>query len=159
MNYSEFVAGLIKPGADILATLTPEKCNLLHMAVGLSGEVAELFDAMDPAHIVEEIGDCEFFLEGLKMVLPGAGEPIESGSIIVIAGDILDRVKKHTVYNKPLDEQQLRRLIATFDKELEGIYAETGISRDKVLQANMEKLKLRYKAGYSDKAAQERADK
>ena len=158
MNYPEFVKGLIKPGADILATLTPEKCNLLHMAVGLIGEVAELFDATDPAHIVEEIGDCEFFLEGLKAVV-GTGEPIESGSIIVIAGDILDHVKKHTVYNKPLDEQQLRRLIATFDKELEGIYAETGISRDKVLQANMEKLMLRYKAGYSDKAAQERADK
>jgi len=75
-NYNEFVHGLKKSGENILDSLNPEKCSIIHMAMGLSGESGELLDAIkkytmyekdiDRENIVEEMGDIEFFLEGLR---------------------------------------------------------------------------------------------
>jgi hypothetical protein len=47
MNYTHMVKVLAKPGADIVASLTPETAHLLHMAVGVSGEAGELLDAVE----------------------------------------------------------------------------------------------------------------
>lgn len=76
MNFQDMVAALAKPGADIIATLTPEKAHSLHMAVGISGEAGELLDAvkksviynkeLDRENVIEELGDLEFYLEGLR---------------------------------------------------------------------------------------------
>ena len=73
------VAALVKPGADILASLDPGKVNLWHMATGIIGEAGELIDAikksvvynkpLDCTNIVEELGDMEFYMEGLRAVL------------------------------------------------------------------------------------------
>ena len=38
VEHSKMVTGLVKPGADIISTLTPQKADALHMAVGISGE-------------------------------------------------------------------------------------------------------------------------
>ncbi|WVX87550.1 MazG-like pyrophosphatase [Vibrio phage EniLVp02] len=77
--YDQFVANLIKPGADILASLTPEKVNLWHMATGVSGEAGELEDAikkhvaynkeLDRKNVIEELGDLEFYMEGIRQAL------------------------------------------------------------------------------------------
>ena len=45
INYAAMVASLAKPGEAILTGLTPDRCHLLHMAVGVSGEAGELMDA------------------------------------------------------------------------------------------------------------------
>ena len=76
ITHPEMVAGLKKPGAAIAASLTPEKADALHMAVGASGEAGELLDGikkwvvyekeLDRENIVEELGDLEFYLEGLR---------------------------------------------------------------------------------------------
>lgn len=56
-----------------LAALTPEKAHLLHMAVGLAGEGAELLIAvldhifgaeLDRDNVLEESGDATFFIQG-----------------------------------------------------------------------------------------------
>lgn len=116
--FSEMIAALAKPGEDILASLTPEKCHMWHMASCIPGEGGELFDAvkkfviygkdLDLENAIEEMGDLEFYMEGLRQAL--------------------------------------------------------GITREQVIEANIYKLaegpNARYKGGkYSDKAAQERADK
>ena len=85
--YAEFVASLIKPPEAILATLTPDKANMLHMLVGLTGEASgELSDAIKK-HVMynqsldtvmcektgatieqtikEELGDIAFYFQGL----------------------------------------------------------------------------------------------
>ena len=74
--FPDMVNALAKPGADIIATLTPEKAHMLHMAVGISGEAGELLDAvkksviynkeLDRENVVEELGDLEFYLQGLR---------------------------------------------------------------------------------------------
>lgn len=74
--FEKMVGALIKPGADIVRSLTPGRANALHMAVGVSGEAGELLDAVkkyviydkpvDRANIIEELGDLEFYMQGLR---------------------------------------------------------------------------------------------
>ena len=113
-THEEMVRTLTKPGADIIKTLTPESANLWHMATGVSGE----------------------------------------------AGELLDAVKKMAIYNKPLDRDNVIEELGDLEFYMEGIRQALGVSRHEVLAGNIIKLSTRY-AGfkYSDKAAQERADK
>lgn len=77
--FEEMVAALVKPGAAIIASLSPGRANALHMAVGISGEAGELLDAikkyvvyekpLDRVNAVEELGDLEFYMEGLRAEL------------------------------------------------------------------------------------------
>lgn len=79
ISYSEMVAALAKPGADIVATLTPEMAHAWHMATGIAGEAGEALDAVkkyaiyckpiDRENVVEELGDLEFYMEGLRQGL------------------------------------------------------------------------------------------
>ena len=114
MEHAELVKALAKPGADIADNMTAEEAHLIHMVLGISGEAGELLDAVkkaviykkpiDIANVVEELGDLEFYLEGLRQGL--------------------------------------------------------SLQRETTLLANVEKLSKRYASGnYSDKAAQQRADK
>jgi NTP pyrophosphatase (non-canonical NTP hydrolase) len=74
--YSHFVASLVKPGQEIIDELTPVKAHALHMALGLQSDAGEVADAVkkhviynkaiDLVHLKEELGDVEFFLEGLR---------------------------------------------------------------------------------------------
>lgn len=57
-----------------LSNLTADKAHLLHMAVGLAGEAAEMLEAvvrhvlgeeLDVENILEEAGDSTFYLQGL----------------------------------------------------------------------------------------------
>lgn len=79
MTHAELVANLAKPGSEIVDTITPEQAHLLHMAVGISGEAGELLDAIKKAviyqkdidleNVIEELGDLEFYMEGLRQGL------------------------------------------------------------------------------------------
>lgn len=75
------------------------------------------------------------------------------------AGELLDAVKKLVIYNKPLDLTNVIEELGDLEFYMQQIRAAWGIDRAAVLRANMEKLGIRYADGYSDKAAQERADK
>lgn len=94
--------------------LTPEKAALLHAAIGIAGEAAEILDAvcsfvsghsekLDFPNVLEESGDLEFYHEDLRF--------------------------------------------------------NVGFSREEALMHNNDKLATRYPEGYTDQAAQERADK
>lgn len=89
------------------------QAHLLHMAVGIAGEAAELLDAvvkyvegerLDVDNCIEELGDIEFYMEGFRDAIC--------------------------------------------------------FTRENILDANIEKLSVRYNGlNYSDQAAQDRADK
>ena len=115
MTYEEFVASRVKHPMDIdRSTLA---ASLQHMLMGIMGEVGELTDAikrhivygqaLDLDNVREELGDLEFYLEGLRQAL----------------------------------------------------YPFCGMTREDILEHNMEKLTLRYPEKYSDECAAERADK
>jgi NTP pyrophosphatase (non-canonical NTP hydrolase) len=89
--HSEMVAGLKKPGEDILKSLTPEKCDAWHMASCIPGEAGEIFDAVkkyviyerdiDMVNVIEELGDLEFYMEGLRQNLNITREETIEGNI------------------------------------------------------------------------------
>lgn len=73
------VRALTKRGDAILREMTGDDANLMHMAIGISGEAGEFLDAvkkaviyrkpLDRPNCVEELGDLEFFLEGARAAL------------------------------------------------------------------------------------------
>lgn len=113
-EHAAMVKRLTKPGDVLLSAMTAKKMDLIHGAVGVSGE----------------------------------------------AGELLDAVKKHCVYNKDLDHNNVIEELGDLEFYMEMVRANLGISREETLRANIEKLdKKRYKDGYSDAAAIARADK
>lgn len=78
-DHSEMVRVLCKDPKAIVASLTPEKMHLLHMASKLCAEAGELMGAigahiyyekeLDVENCLEELGDIEFYLEGLRQGL------------------------------------------------------------------------------------------
>jgi NTP pyrophosphatase (non-canonical NTP hydrolase) len=114
ITHTELVKNLVKPGAEIVTTITPAKAHTLHMTMGIAGE----------------------------------------------SGELLDAIKKHVIYNKPLDRVNVVEELGDLEFYLEGFRQGLGISREEVLAANIAKLSIRYGEGkYSDAQAQARADK
>lgn len=112
--YDKFVRDLRKPGEDIVKALTPEQADMLHMAVGVAGE----------------------------------------------GGELLDAIKRHTIYQKPIDRENVVEELGDLEFFMEGLRDLLGISREETIAANKVKLGKRY-AGlqYSDAQAIDRADK
>lgn len=84
MTHPQLVESLCKPATAIVADLSadPRKAHLWHMASALMAETGELFDTVkrhvlygQPLNIdgdggmVEELGDIEFYLEGIRKPL------------------------------------------------------------------------------------------
>lgn len=75
------------------------------------------------------------------------------------AGELLDAVKKATIYNKPLDITNVIEELGDLEFYMQGIRTTLRVTRIDVLQQNVDKLEKRYKQAYSDYEAQARADK
>ena len=79
IKFEAMVTGLKKDGALIIQEMSAPQADALHMAVGVSGESGELLDAvkkwviyqkpLDVNNVIEELGDLEFYMEGLRQVL------------------------------------------------------------------------------------------
>lgn len=97
-EHAQMVADLKKAGELILATLTPEKVDAWHMATGTVGEAGELIDAvkkyvvynkvLDRENVVEELGDLEFYMEGVRQNLGiTREETLEANLTKLLKGD------------------------------------------------------------------------
>jgi NTP pyrophosphatase (non-canonical NTP hydrolase) len=75
------------------------------------------------------------------------------------AGELLDGIKKATIYRKPIDINHIIEEMGDIEFFLQGIRNHFGWSRDDIIKANHGKLSRRYPNGYSNQAAQTRADK
>jgi NTP pyrophosphatase (non-canonical NTP hydrolase) len=75
------------------------------------------------------------------------------------AGELLDAVKKTWVYERPLDIANLVEELGDLEFYMQAMRAELGITREQVLEANVQKLLKRYPTGYTNEAAIARADK
>lgn len=75
-------------------------------------------------------------------------------------GELVDAIKKFTIYGKDLDYINVIEELGDIEFALEAIRTAFTIHRDEVLAHNVEKLSKRYSEGrYSDQAAKDRADK
>lgn len=76
VKHDEMVRALAKSGDVIASEIDGNDAHILHMAVGISGEAGELLDAikrkviyrkeLDLVNVLEELGDLEFYLEGIR---------------------------------------------------------------------------------------------
>lgn len=79
--------------------------------------------------------------------------------IVGEAGELSEAVKKHVAYNKPLDRANVIEELGDLEFYMEGLRQGLEITREETIEHNIAKLTKRYAAGYSDAAAQQRADK
>jgi len=191
VKYETMVAALIKDGNLIKESLTPEDCHILHMAVGVAGEGGELLECFlnaglysgstgvflerfDRENCTEELGDLEFYLEGLSVATNAplnfeahaeVCDPLRlAAHVLVYSAKVLDAVKKAVIYRKELETTDFIAQLTNLTAHMASVYAMTKISREESRKANIGKLltgeKARYKLGaYTDKQAQGRTDK
>ena len=74
------------------------------------------------------------------------------------AGEILELVKKWFAYDRRIDKEEMVKELGDIEFYLEGMRQELRISRDDILSINIQKLRQRYGAKYSDSAAIARVD-
>lgn len=78
-EFSRHVRVLKKSPGALYQEYTEEKADLDHMLIGLVGEVGELADCIkkhtkynkdiDRLNFIEELGDIEFYLEGIRQTM------------------------------------------------------------------------------------------
>ena len=114
INHSDMVRTLAKDGNIIAEEMTGEDAHAIHMSMGVSGE----------------------------------------------SGELLDAVKKHVIYRQPLDRKNVVEEMGDIEFFMEGLRQGLNITREETIQANIDKLGVRYSGfEYSDTKAQDRADK
>lgn len=174
ITYSEMVRRLAKSGQSIVGSLSPVKAHVWHMSSCLMGEVGEIFESSNDANILEELGDLEFYFEGLRSGVGFTIEQIEdmrsqivpgkypsNFALVVYSAGIFDSCKKWIIYEKDIDKDILLKMMASFQLYLVTFAAQYNLSRQQIQDANMLKLSKRYGSdfSYSNQKAQERADK
>lgn len=114
IKHNEMVAALAKDGQLILDEMNAGQMHLTHMAIGIAGE----------------------------------------------AGELLDAVKKSSIYQKEIDRENVIEELGDLEFYMEGLRQGLNITREETIAGNIAKLSKRYEGlQYSNEAAQERADK
>lgn len=76
------------------------------------------------------------------------------------AGEVEDVIKKHVIYQKPLDVENVKEELGDLLFYVSNLMQSVGLTFEEVLQHNIDKLSVRYASGsYSNAQAQQRADK
>jgi NTP pyrophosphatase (non-canonical NTP hydrolase) len=75
------------------------------------------------------------------------------------AGELLDSIKKTTIYRKQLDIPNIVEECGDLLFYIAGMLDSIGVDIESAMAANVSKLSIRYGKSYSDKSAIERADK
>ena len=98
-------------------------------------------------NLVKERGEASKNLE--HMAMKAASE----------AGELIDGIYRHTGYGEALDRANIIEELGDLEFYMAGLRQMLGMTRYETLAANIAKLQKRYKNGYSDQAAIDRADK
>lgn len=75
------------------------------------------------------------------------------------AGELMDAIKKHILYDKPLDITNVKEEIGDLCWYMALMLDEVGSSFEEVMKMNHDKLEKRFPGGFTEKLAQQRLDK
>lgn len=177
-SYAEFVASRFKSGEDTardLALCSGKEAQMLHAAAGMAGEWFEYKTSGNRKNMLEELGDFLFFYTagaqvlGIEDLQSVAAMPVQAGVLDYSMAchrlesglsEILDIAKKPAIYRKNVhfgehDASAYRGVFLAFRTVLE----HHGFTLAELEETNRAKLTKRYEKGYSNEAAQARADK
>ena len=162
------VLSRVSPKTDFLV-------DLIHASFGLTGEIRELRDAIqkkDFVNALEEVGDAYWYVALAHHWLPEVNkqktrmnspmEPISEELAVAVdqldctAHQLQNQVKRALFYRKSPTKGELVMLLFTLLHQLDAIVLALGAEPAHVRATNIEKLRLRYPAQYSDLAAVER---
>lgn len=167
LPYAVMVSNLFKAGAS-------QAEELMHAAIGMSGESAEFAAADGLQNAIEELGDLEFYAEAFRQKLGISLEDtvrarqvsplVTLGTMAhhlsVVTGDILDHTKKVWVYGRQPDAATFVELFGRLEGITQRIRDILGVNQKVILDANQAKLGKRYPEGvYTSADALARADK
>lgn len=174
--YNLMVMNLFKPMEGVGS-------QMMHAAIGMAGESAELRTATGRKNVLEECGDFEFYMEAAWLQLPSAVQDryqgmmlaecnLQFGSMVDAihehSGNLLDYAKKVWVYGgaKGDRDDHIASELHKLRSIMNAMYAMIGTDKAEVCYGNQVKLlgtaeeKGRYASGvYSDEQALARADK
>lgn len=171
MNYQEFVSSRAK-------WLDSIQQDMVHSAMGLLGECVEFSEAKTPQNYLEELGDLEFYYEHAAQTV--AKIPAHAFTVVPIgraeahllevdplhwithwSAGYHNLAKKAWVHNKPLPDiaDEMNAALVRVQVCLHFLASRLQKTREDIQALNRSKLEQRYPTGYSDAAAQARADK
>lgn len=188
ITHPEMVSKLAKCGEKIIDELSPLSAHLLHMATGIAGEAGELceaiynchsFESIDAENVVEELGDLEFYIEGLRQglqlnrdkTIPMSQVKRDYHGSLIDAKDaavmlnietsiLLDYVKKSAFYVKPIKFESVLKSLTAINVFMCILRECFRLSYEDTLRHNVAKLGERYQGhNYSNEQAINRADK
>lgn len=168
MNYSEFVRSKFKPGEKIAAEMTPHKAALLDVETYIFVNHSESLDLAKKYAIYNKRNDSSRYVMSPQRLekfanftpTPQQAELLHAAiGLAGEAGELLDAVRKHVFDGQPLDRDNVVEEMGDLCFYLQAAMQVVNAFRYEIEQENQAKLSKRYEAGYSDKAAQERADK
>lgn len=103
MKFSEYIPLAMRTCKE----LPPEE-HVMHMALGIAGEMGEIIDALkkhhiygkalDQANIIEEVGDVAYYVAGLLSMTPELLETLEDGQLTVDL-EKLAAAQQHTLHS------------------------------------------------------------
>jgi NTP pyrophosphatase (non-canonical NTP hydrolase) len=73
-------------------------------------------------------------------------------------GEVVDLIKKHLIFDKPLDETALKKELGDVLWYMAVLIDAIGSSFEEIMQMNSDKIDARYPNGFSEQAALERKD-
>lgn len=157
------VTNLAKPGQDIVDSLTPAKFCTLAKALGFVIGGSEELDKVKKFVIYNK--EIEGFAQvdelSLEALTPEKAHLLHMAvGAVGETGELADAIADHVYNGADLDVQNVLEEIGDELFYLQGILNAIGFSLHDAIMANKVKLLgKRYKNGYSDAAAQARADK
>lgn len=173
LTYPQFVWSRFKePGqtAADMRKVTPYEAAFSHAAIGLAGELLEVQLAESRDNFLEELGDSYFFYVALCImhgIQPTAQDATAGMSprkafhgCLKHANWLMDHAKKALMYRKTLpDHDAMIEQITALGGYLLSYIFQNGLTEAFLEDLNTAKLTKRYATGYSNEAAQQRADK
>lgn len=160
--------------------------GVMHAAIGISGEVGEIFEAhmedvINMDNLKEEFGDLEFYMVALcqaaditednigayveMLLMQNPGRQYSLVALIKHSSDLLDSAKRCWVYGKTIEEMRPKLLegLAHLILATDQMYNAAGFKVEDIYYENQVKLigkKGRFRnMVYSDAEARDRADK
>jgi len=154
--------------------------RLLHGAIGIISELAEIQEAADADHVdrtnlMEEAGDLFWYMGIMAHQLNVVDEVFINNDMMAIrtarptdakallqqninymvknAGYMVDTLKKTIMYDKPLDANLMKGYLRGMDYNINQALRIYGLTSQDARQSNINKLKERYSEKFSEAAA------
>ena len=180
MTGQEYITKVLRTEApistDVISRMTDVRtARLLHAILGMAGEYMEVFDAQGKDNRKKELGDVmwyvaqaidvclgditndtyavELFMSAITHCRPAS---ITLRLLFMRISHTVDIVKKHIFYGKPLDFQDIASDLYVVISRIRELCLEWDIDFMDLLETNIRKLEVRYKAKFTEKEAIER---